>query len=66
MRPAIVSVPERAGPEFAAIVKVTTPLPLPVEPPVTEIHETLLVVVHAHPAGPVTFTLPVPPAAEAV
>jgi hypothetical protein len=38
------------------------PLPLPLAPAVTVIHETLLVAVHAQPVPAVTVTLPVPPA----
>jgi hypothetical protein len=37
--PAIVIVPERPGPLVAATVKLTVPLPLPLEPDVIEIHD---------------------------
>jgi hypothetical protein len=52
--PAIVSIPERAGPAFAATVKPTVPLPLPVAPDVTVIQVTWLVTLHAQPAVAVT------------
>ena len=54
--PAIVSVPERAAPLFAATAIITVPLPVPLEPDAIEIHETLLPAVHAHPAEAVTDT----------
>jgi len=63
VRPAIVTVPARGGPGFAAIDRVTWPLPVPVAPAVTVIHGTLAVAVHAHPAIAVTSTRAVPPAA---
>jgi hypothetical protein len=57
--PAIVSVPVRAPPSFAATVKATVPLPcLPVEPLVTVIHRALLTAVHVQPDVVVTFTGP--------
>jgi hypothetical protein len=61
VRPAIVSVPDRAGPVVAATVKATVPLPLPLAPDVIEIHGWLLTAVHAHPLADVTAALPVPP-----
>ena len=53
---AIVSVPERAAPLFAATPIATVPLPVPLAPDAIEIHETLLVAVHAHVADVVTDT----------
>ena len=64
VRPAIVSVPIRSAPVFAAIVKSTAPLPLPLAPEVIINHVALLPAVHAQPAIVVTITVvPVPPAA---
>jgi uncharacterized membrane protein YgcG len=45
-RPAIVSVPVRAAPLLAATLNVTDPLPVPVAPAVTVIHDTLVVALH--------------------
>jgi hypothetical protein len=46
-RPAIVSVPVRSAPLFAATLNVTEPLPVRVVPPdVTVIHDALLAAVH--------------------
>ena len=45
--PAMVTVPTRAGPAFAATVIVACPGALP--PPVTVNHGVLLDVIHAHP-----------------
>jgi hypothetical protein len=60
--PAIVSVPERAVPVFAAAEKVVVPLPVPLAPPVIVSHETLLTAVHEQPAAVVTATgAPAPP-----
>jgi hypothetical protein len=54
--PPIVTMPVRALMlEFAAIVNVTDPLPLP-DAGLTVIHDTLLVAVHPQPAGVVTPT----------
>ena len=50
--PAIVTVPVRAGPAFAAAVIVACPDALP--PPATVSHGELLDVVHAHPSVVVT------------
>jgi hypothetical protein len=44
---------------FAATLKAAVPLPVPVAPDVIVNHELALVTVHAHPAVPVTATLPV-------
>jgi len=61
---AIVSVPERDAPLFAAMAIVTVPLPLPLLPDAIEIQETLLAAVHAHAPELVTDTeVPVEPAA---
>jgi hypothetical protein len=46
---------------LAATANVTEPLPDPVAPPVSVIHEALLAAVHAQPAATVTALLPVPP-----
>jgi hypothetical protein len=63
--PAIVSVPDRFGAAgLAATLKDAVPLPVPLAPPVTVIHEALLAAVHTHPAPAVTVLLPVPAAAE--
>lgn len=65
--PATVIVPVRAAPVFAATLKVTLPLPLPVAPAVIAIHEALLVAVHPQPLPAVTATvLPVAPVAGTV
>jgi hypothetical protein len=67
--PAMVTVPERAGPELAVTFVLTEPLPLPVDPDVTVIHPALLVAVHAQPAAAVTVTagaVEVPAPTEAV
>ena len=48
-----------ALPVFAAIDNDTVPLPDPVAPPVTVIHESVLTAVHAHPATDVTEMFPV-------
>jgi hypothetical protein len=60
------SVPLRAAPVFAATVKATVPLPLPVAPEEIVMKVALVVAVHAHPVGAVTGTDPVPPAAANV
>jgi hypothetical protein len=54
--PAIVTVPERAGPALAVTFMLTEPSPLPVDPDLTVIHPALLVAVHAQPAAAVTLT----------
>jgi len=60
--PAMVSVPERAGPVLASIEKVTVPLSIPELPELTAMKASLLLAVHAQPvAGVVTATVPVPP-----
>ena len=61
--PAIVSVPVRDGPVFAATVKPTGPLPVPDAPEVTTIHDAFEVAVHVQLAAAVTIADPVPPAA---
>ncbi|MFN7919502.1 MAG: hypothetical protein U0Q16_05360 [Bryobacteraceae bacterium] len=61
--PAIVIVPDREGPDVPAALNDTVPAPDPLVPPVTVIHEALLVADHPHPAAADTFTDPVPPAA---
>jgi len=62
VRPAIVSVPVRCEVTVdAATVNVTLPLPLPVDPFVTVIHETLLCDVQLQAAVVATADDPVPP-----
>ena len=63
--PAIVIVPLRAAPVFAAAVKPTDPLPVPLAPEVTVIHDALLTPVHVQLAveGVTAIAVPVPPAA---
>jgi hypothetical protein len=63
VRPAIVSVPDRAGPLVAATLKVTLPAPLPFAPAVIVIHGALFDAVHAQPPPAATDTVPVPPVA---
>ena len=58
--PAIVSVPVRPDPVFAATPNETAPLPDPVAPAVTVIHEALLEAVQAQPVAAVTVLLPLP------
>ena len=48
-----------ALPGFAAIDNDTVPLPVPVAPPLTVIHESALTAVHAQPVIDVTEMLPV-------
>jgi hypothetical protein len=60
---AIVAVPVRAAPLFAATLKPTGPFAVPVAPDVMVIHEALLAAVHAQPAPAVTVTVPVVAAA---
>jgi hypothetical protein len=63
--PAMVIVSVRAAPVFAATVKLTDPVPIPVAPAVIVIHDgALLTAVHAHPAGAETLTNPVPPTSD--
>jgi hypothetical protein len=60
----MVSVPARAPPEFAATVKPTLPLPVPLAPDVMVSHAALLVAVHEHPLAADTATdVPAPPSA---
>jgi hypothetical protein len=61
----MVIVPVRAGPVFAATVKLTDPVPMPAAPAVIVIHDgALLTAVHAHVAPVVTaIAVPAPPAA---
>ena len=57
-------VSDRAAPRLGSNRKPTVPFPLPLAPEVTVIHEALVAPVHAHPAGAVTPTDPVPPRAD--
>jgi hypothetical protein len=61
----MVIVPDRVVPfGFAAALKVTGPVPLPVAPAVTVSQLVLLLTaVHEHPVGDVTVVDPVPPPA---
>ncbi|HKB13058.1 MAG TPA: hypothetical protein VKD69_20480 [Vicinamibacterales bacterium] len=64
VRPAIVAVPERAAPLFAAAATVTLPLPAPLAPAVMFNHDAFAVAVHAHVvADAVTVTVALPPSA---
>ncbi len=64
VRPAIVSVPARPAPVFAATVKSTEPPPLPVAPDVIVNQGALLVAVQLQPAdAETTICVPAPPAA---
>ena len=56
--PAIVSVPLRAAPEFAATVNVTVPLPAPLAPAVIVSQLVAVVALQAQSAPAVTFTEP--------
>lgn len=62
---AIVSVPVRATPVFAAALMETVPLPLPLVPAVIVNHDALLAAIHAHPLPAVTVTGPAAPALAA-
>lgn len=62
VRPAIVSEPDRDGPDVACASKLTVPFPLPLSPERINNHCALLDAVHAQPGGAVTATLPLPPA----
>jgi hypothetical protein len=60
--PAIVAVPLRAFPGFAAIVNTTLPLPVPLAPDFTVMNDELLTAVHVHVAALVpTLTVMVSP-----
>jgi hypothetical protein len=54
--PAIVTVPVRATPAFAATVNDTVPLAVPLAPDAIEIHATVLTAVHGQPVEAVTDT----------
>lgn len=62
--PAIVSVPLRAGPSFAATENATEPLPVPDAPFVILIHAAPDAAVQVHPAPAVTVTVPLAPGAS--
>ena len=67
VRPATVAVPERLDVVLlTATVTVAVPFPSPDPPVSTVIHETLLVVDHAHPVAAVTVVDAGPPAAATV
>jgi hypothetical protein len=58
VRVAIVAVPVRSAPVFAARVRRTCPFPVPVAPEATVIHDALLVAVQVQPAPAITLTVP--------
>jgi hypothetical protein len=60
-RPAMVSVPLRAGPVVGATANWIVPFPFRLPPLVIVIHDALLVAVHSHPGAVVTATVPEPP-----
>jgi hypothetical protein len=62
----MVSVPARVAPEFAAMLKLTVPLPVPVLPAMIVIQESRLAAVHAQPDPELTATVPDPPPAATV
>ena len=62
VRPAIVSVPLRAGPVVEATLNCTVPFPLPEAPLLIVIQAALLVAVHSHAATVATETDAEPPA----
>src|SRR2546425_5184302 len=62
--PAICRVPILTEPVFAATLKLTEPFPLPVAPEPIVTHGALLTAVQLQPDPAVTFTEPVPTAAE--
>jgi hypothetical protein len=63
--PAMVIVPVRAAPVFAATVKLTDPGPVPAAPAVIVIHDALLTAVHAQvPPAVTAIAVPAPPAAS--
>lgn len=65
--PPIAIVPLRDDvPEFVVTLYVTCPLPLPLAPAVTVIHDVLLNAVHAHPLPAVTATVAEPAVAPRV
>ena len=55
--PAMVSVPERAGPSAAATLRVTVPAPLPPLPEAIVIHDALLEALQPQPLLVFTFTV---------
>jgi hypothetical protein len=59
VRPAMVSVPLRAGPVAAVALYCTSPFPLPLDPELIVSHWVLLEAVQLQPAPAVTATLPV-------
>lgn len=66
VRAAIVAVPVRAMPTFAATLSLTDPGPVPLAPAATVIQAAFEAAVHAHPFAVVTSIVPVPPAAPTV
>jgi len=62
---AIVAVPLRAGPLFAAMPSCTVPFPAPLAAPEIEIHGALLVEFHEQSPAVATWTFCGPPAAAA-
>jgi hypothetical protein len=62
--PAIVTVPVRPSPAFAATCRVTDPLPLPDVADVMLIHGVLVWTVQLQPVSTATVAVTVPPAAD--
>ena len=58
----IISEPDRGAPLLEGIEKLTVPFPDPERPDVNDNQDGGAEIVHAHPAGAVTVTDPVPPA----
>jgi hypothetical protein len=61
VRPAMLTVPRRAGPVLGATVMSTEPFPLRLPPLETVIHGRLLLAVHSQPATVVTASVAEPP-----
>lgn len=61
VRPAIVAVPLRAPPAFAATLSLTVPLPVPDPPADTDIQGVFEAAVHAHELPAETETISSPP-----
>jgi hypothetical protein len=62
--PAMVTAPDRAGPELVRTARLTVPFPLPVAPDAIVIQLTALVAVHAQAGAVVTADEVEPPAAD--
>ena len=64
--PAIVTVPSRCAPPFAAALNLSVPFPLPEAAPVIVIHGSPATPFQEHPVSVVTSIVPGPPAAGTV